>query len=341
MNTPDAKYFLITIDVEDWFQVENFKPWISFGTWHQRELRVERNVNRLLDLFDEVKLKPLTGHCQLNRRLGVSEQENTGRRIDHPFESTLKCDKTRTTDDQNARKVQATFFILGWVAERLPDLVREIRNRGHEVASHGYNHDLPSKISIQELKRDLTKSMQRLQDITGFSVNGYRSPSFAVNDDVLKIIQGSGFLYDSSYNSFSFHGRYGQISLNGSGTNGIAHKLSDNFYELPISNLTISRRIIPWGGGAYFRLTPYRLFRLGVKMILRKDNAYLFYFHPWEIDPEQPKVNFASFNYKFRHYANLNITKIRLKRLIENFKQYRFATCSEYLKLTDGFGIQS
>jgi polysaccharide deacetylase family protein (PEP-CTERM system associated) len=345
MNATGTKYFLITIDVEDWFQVENFKPWIPLSTWDSRELRVERNVNRLLDLFDAVTLKPSepsTCHSPLNTISRSVENDGQDSRCqeDNNIEPTPIYNKLRTTDDRHARKVQATFFILGWIAERLPSLVREIRSRGHEVASHGYNHDLPSKISGEELQRDLIKSKKVLSDITGNPVYGYRSPSFAVSDEILKTIQDSGFRYDSSYNSFSRHGRYGQISLNGYGRKGIAHKLSDNFYEIPISNLMISRQILPWGGGGYFRLTPYRLFRLGVQRILKMDGAYLFYVHPWEIDPDQPKVNSASFNCKLRHYTNLNKAKIRLKRLIENFSQHRFVTCSEYLILTEGCGLQ-
>jgi polysaccharide deacetylase family protein (PEP-CTERM system associated) len=211
-------------------------------------------------------------------------------------------------------------------------LVREIHTRGHEVASHGCNHELPNKISSEELQRDLAKSKEKLEDITGSAVLGFRAPSFAVNNDTLKSIQDSGYRYDSSYNSFNLHGRYGQISLNGSGKKGIAHKFSDNFYELPISNLIINRRVLPWGGGGYFRLTPYRLFRLGVQTILKKDLAFLFYAHPWEFDPEQPKVKQASFSFKFRHYHNLKNTYSRLAKLVKSFKECNFITCSDYLK---------
>ena len=298
-------HILQTIDVEYWFQVENFKPWIPFSTWDQRELRVERNVHRLLDLFDSIKL-PSFPASQL------------------PAERVPK----------------ATFFILGWLAERLPNLVREIQSRGHEIASHGCNHELPELLSADELKQDLTGSKKLLEDITGAEVAGYRAPSFAINDDILKLIEDCGYLYDSSYNSFSHHGRYGKVSLNGVSKKGIAHKLSNDFYELPVSNFMINRWVLPLGGGGYFRLAPYRLFRRGVKAILKRDETYVFYMHPWEFDPSQPSVKNASMNYKFRHYTNLNKTKSRLRSLIDNFDYCRFVTCNEYLALATGNNLQ-
>jgi polysaccharide deacetylase family protein (PEP-CTERM system associated) len=233
--------------------------------------------------------------------------------------------------------------VLGWLAERLPSLVREIQSRGHEIASHGYNHQLPDQLSAAELKMDLTDSKKQLEDLSGSPVSGYRAPSFAINDDLLKLVEDCGYQYDSSYNSFGLHGRYGKISLNGAGKQGIAHKISDNFFELPISNLHLSTSgtlahfrhfrhfHLPLGGGGYFRLTPYRLFRHGVQQILRKEGAYLFYIHPWEIDPDQPRVREASTNFKFRHYNNLARTYSRLKDLIENFNSCNFITCNQYL----------
>jgi hypothetical protein len=121
---------------------------------------------------------------------------------------------------------------------------------------------------------------------------------------------------------------------------GVANKLSDNFYELPISNLTIAGRILPWGGGAYFRLIPYPLFRCGVQKVLKRDEAYVFYMHPWEIDSEQPIVNQASFNYSFRHYTNLHKTLSKLKSLTESFDYCRFVSCVGYLNLTTDLGLR-
>jgi polysaccharide deacetylase family protein (PEP-CTERM system associated) len=376
MITP--KSILITIDVEDWFQVENFKPYIPFSSWPERELRVERNVHKLLDLFDELEIRGQKSEAErwklrrweggrrneLNSEVGMRSAELTS--ISEAQSSRLKgsevdawkpgnyqrttnkghseaANKQHTTYHKHTEKVRCTFFVLGWLAERLPSLVREIQSRGHEVASHGYNHQLPDQLSAAELKTDLTDSKKQLEDLSGSPVTGYRAPSFAVNDDILKIVEDCGYLYDSSYNSFGLHGRYGKISLNGAGKCGIAHNLSDNFYELPISNLHLPTLGIlahfrhfrhfhlPFGGGGYFRLMPGPLFRLGIKHILGKEGAYLFYMHPWEIDPDQPRVREASTNFKFRHYNNLAKTYSRLKDLIENFNSCNFITCNQYL----------
>ena len=180
----DNHYILLTIDVEDWFQVENFKQCIHFSSWSSCELRVERNTHRILDLLDSVSVS----------------------RSSRPSNSANPLDPTHPT---------ATFFILGWIAERLPHLVREIHDRGHEIASHGCNHTLCTECSSNDLKKDLIYSKKLLEDIIGHRVYGYRAPSFAINNDILEIVRDCGYLYDSSYNSFSLHGRYGKLSMNG------------------------------------------------------------------------------------------------------------------------------
>jgi len=191
---------LITIDVEDWFQVENFKQYIPFSTWSSHEFRVEKNVHRLLDLFDS-------------------------------------CNPQPATHKRHAHIVRCTFFILGWLAERLPHLVREIQKRGHEVASHGFNHNLCNKESSHNLKQDLLDSKKLLEDIISAPVLGFRAPSFSISDDTLKVIEECGYLYDSSFNSFAMHGRYGKILLNSYTKKGLSYRVSNNFFELPISNL--------------------------------------------------------------------------------------------------------
>ena len=299
------KSILLTIDVEDWFQVENFKPWIPFETWDNRELRVERNVHRLLDLMDSVELKnqaaqssklkaqsnndwdhskiipentinPVNSDNPINKFIkAVNMQPQSLSEVDHhrsnidrssrlfsgASQQQTKCnaqltkhnpqltrnkshaeapasDKQQTTYNKPTKNSpKATFFVLGWLADRLPNLVREIQSRGHEIASHGYNHQRPDQLCAAELKTDLSDSKKLLEDIIGSPVAGYRAPSFAINDDILKIIEDCGYRYDSSYNSFGLHGRYGRISLNGAGKCGLAHKISDTFFELPLSNL--------------------------------------------------------------------------------------------------------
>lgn len=286
-----VSHILLTIDVEDWFQVENFKPWIEYSTWGSQQLRVERNVHLLLDLFDSIKL--------------------TGPAANLPL--------------------RATFFILGWIAEKCPHLVKTIHNRGHEIASHGYRHDLCADLSDNELKKDLSESKKFLEDLTGTAVFGYRAPSFAINDRILEFVKECGYLYDSSYNSFDRHGRYGRIDLSGKKKTGLAYKLSEGFYELPVSNLKIGGQILPWGGGGYFRLMPLCLMNAGVRQILKRENDYLFYTHPWEFDPDQPRVISASLFRKFRHYVNLEKNGLRLATFIKSFNHCRYITLNGYL----------
>ena len=296
-------HILLTIDVEDWFQVENFKQWIPFSSWSSYELRVEKNTHQVLDLFDSITLEPPS--------LPASQP--------HSFRAS------------QPPSLHATFFILGWLAERLPDLVRKIHERGHEVASHGYNHCLCNQQSYKDLKKDLKDSKKLIEDIIGDKVYGYRAPSFAINNDILKVIEDCGYLYDSSYNSFSMPERYGRLDLSKNENKGVAVQISNNFYELPISNLKTGKIVFPLGGGGYFRLIPFSLFRRGVKAILKKSNAYVFYMHPWEIDDLQPRVKNASRFYKFRHYINLNKTASKLSSFIQHFKESQFVTCHNYL----------
>ena len=356
INSNNAKYILLTIDVEDWFQVENFKPWIPFETWDQRELRIERNVHRLLDLFDTVQVAgkkasleagklggwkakitqkwgPMSSRDMDNglrpKSHGRSEAANGKLTTDKGLKT--QANGQLTTVNGHTKKVRCTFFVLGWIAKRVPHLVREIQSRGHEVASHGINHTLSNKLLINDLKIELNDSKKLIEDILGSSIYGFRAPSFSINENVLKAAEDAGYLYSSSYNSFNLHERYGRIDLSANGRKGVALKISDTFFELPLSNLKLMGKIIPWGGGGYFRLTPYAIFRRGVQEIIKRDRAYVFYMHPWEIDPEQPRVNQANFKYKFRHYTNLHKTQERLKHMIADFGIYHFDTCSEYL----------
>lgn len=282
---------LLTVDVEDWFQVENFKRHIPFQSWPECELRVERNTRQLLDLLEEIRIP-------------------------------------------GCPPLRATFFMLGWLARRLPDLVRTIRERGHEVASHGVNHDLCSHLPENRLRQDLEDSRKLLEDLTGDAVHGYRAPSFSISDAVLAMIRDAGYRYDSSYNSFALHGRYGHAHLNGH-RRGIAVRITPDFHELPISNLQVGRVIVPLGGGGYFRLIPGPLFEHGVKTILKTQGAYLFYLHPWEIDPDQPRVTSAPASFRFRHYVNLGRTRDKLRHLIATFRDARFLTCRDYLAASE------
>jgi polysaccharide deacetylase family protein (PEP-CTERM system associated) len=283
------KNILITIDVEDWFQVENLRPWYPPKTWNQQKLRVEKNTHRLLDLLDSIKLN-------------------------------------------NPTNPKATFFILGWIAKKAPNLVQEIDKRGHEIASHGYGHMMCNQLDPNELQQDLIRSKHLLEDTIGNTVRGYRAPNFSINDQALKAIQAAGHRYDSSYNNFSKNSRYGQLTVNGTKKQNTYIKLNSNFYELPISNLKIADQILPWGGGGYFRFLPFPIFKAGIKQILKKQEAYMFYLHPWEIDPNQPKLEKAISLSGWRHYLNLEKTYPRLKKLISTFRDYDFITCNHYIE---------
>ncbi|MBA3012822.1 MAG: DUF3473 domain-containing protein [Desulfobacula sp.] len=275
---------LLTFDIEDWFQVENFKSHIQFSTWNSLELRVEKSTLRILDLLDFFSFKP-----------------------------------------------RATFFVLGWVAEKCPRLVREISNRGHEVASHGYGHDLCPQLDKDLLIQDLHISKALLEDITGKEVVGYRAPSFSINDEVLALIQDAGYLYDASYNSFEAHGRYGRLDLSNAPKNQGLYQLGENFFELPVSNLSLFNHILPLGGGGYFRLIPFSMFQLGITAVLKKENAFVFYAHPWEFDPDQPRVNLAELSLKFRHYVNLSRTKNKMEAMIRRFSSMNFKTAMGHI----------
>jgi polysaccharide deacetylase family protein (PEP-CTERM system associated) len=284
------RFILLTIDVEDWFQVENFKKYITFSAWKSHESRVESNTLRLLDFFDQ---------CSADLK------------INH---------------------IQVTFFVLGWIAERFPHLIREIRSRGHEVASHGYNHNLCTMSSEQELRKDLMDSKKLLEDVLGAPIFGYRAPSFSINENVLSILRECNYFYDSSYNNFEMNHRYGALPLP-KPTLGNAYQLSDRFFELPISNFRAwGKVVVPSGGGGYFRLFPGHFFKFLVRGVLREQNAYLFYMHPWEIDAEQPRVRAASMLSKFRHYLAINSTLPKLFDLISSFKNLKFVSCRQYLK---------
>ena len=281
------KTILLTFDVEDWFQVENFKNYIPFSSWDDHELRVEKNIHLILDLLDSFPFQP-----------------------------------------------KATFFILGWIAKKLPGMVKEIHKRGHELASHGNLHHLCTNQSFKEIEQDLKSGKALLEDIIGQKIYGYRAPSFAINNDILKIIHDTGHVYDSSYNSFSMHGRYGIINISDKSKKGIAYKITNDFFELPVSNLTINHKTFPLGGGGYFRLIPFPLFKFGMNWVLNKDKAFLFYSHPWEFDPDQPRVKQASTGFKFRHYINLNQTRKKLESLLKHFNNLKFISCIDYLRQT-------
>lgn len=221
--------------------------------------------------------------------------------------------------EANAR---ATFFILGWVAERCPELVREIDRDGHEVASHGYGHGLVYDMTPEAFREDLLRSKKILEDIVKKPVTGYRAPSFSItprNLWALEILKETGFDYDSSVFPVSMHDRYG---FPGCSTRPFLWP--NGLVEIPLSVYRIGRLSLPAAGGGYFRLLPYGYFRRIFTRLNRCNEAVTFYMHPWELDPGQPRVRVPWF-YRFRHYVNLSEAEGRLRRLLRDF---RFTTLS-------------
>jgi polysaccharide deacetylase family protein (PEP-CTERM system associated) len=263
---------VMSIDVEDWFQVENLKSVIPRDSWEGRELRVERNTRHLLELMDE-------------------------------------------------HDVKATFFVLGWVAERCPQLVRAIGDAGHEVASHGYGHELIYALSRDAFRDDVRRSVELLEDIVGQPVRGYRAPNFSITDWAVDLLQEVGLTYDSSSFPTVAHDRYGRLAGMSAGEPVV--EIRPGFTEVCVSCLRLGARGLPWGGGGYFRLIPYPVFRRGVEWILGHGGPYVFYMHPWEIDAGQPRVAGLKASYRFRHYNSLDRCEERFQCLLHDFRWMR------------------
>jgi polysaccharide deacetylase family protein (PEP-CTERM system associated) len=215
----------------------------------------------------------------------------------------------------NAR---ATFFVLGWVAAKCPQLVRAIATAGHEVASHGYGHRRVYTLTPSEFRTDIVRSKKYLEDLTGRPIRGYRAPCFSITDWAIPILQQAGFAYDSSVVPTIAHDRYGR--LKGASVANPVVTLRDGFHEVCISCIGFGTRGLPWGGGGYFRLVPYGLWCTGIQTILRAGRPYIFYIHPWEIDPGQPLVSGLSISSRFRHRVNLDRCEARFTALCNAFQ---------------------
>ena len=210
-----------------------------------------------------------------------------------------------------------TFFTLGWIAERFPQLVRRIADAGHEVASHGYGHQRASDLTPAAFSADIRSAKAILEDITGQRVTGYRAPSFSIGKANLwahDCIAEAGYRYSSSVYPVR-HDHYGIPDAP-----RFAWRLPNGLVEVPITTLRLLGRNWPAGGGGFFRLLPYAVSRWQIARVNADDKrAAIFYFHPWEIDPEQPRVTDATARTRFRHYINLKRTAARLDRLLSDF----------------------
>jgi polysaccharide deacetylase family protein (PEP-CTERM system associated) len=262
----------LTIDVEDYFQVSAFAPYIRRDEWDARECRVERNVGRILDLLAE-------------------------------------------------REVKATFFTLGWIAERYPQLVRRIVDEGHELASHGYGHERASDLSEAAFTADITRAKGLLEDLSGRPVLGYRAPSFSIGTHNLwafDALARTGHRYSSSIYPIK-HDHYGMPD-----SPRFAYRVGSvgsGLLEVPVTTLRLLNRNLPSSGGGYFRLLPYALSRWMIGTVNRDDRqAAIFYFHPWEIDADQPRVAGIDAKTRFRHYVNIPRMEGRLRQLLGDFR---------------------
>lgn len=260
----------MTCDVEDYFQVSAFAPYIDRDSWPARECRVEANMERILAIYE---------------RHGV----------------------------------KATFFTLGWIAERYPAMVRKIVAAGHELASHGYGHLRASDQSRAQFDNDIRSSKALLEDIGGQAVLGYRAPSFSIghaNLWALEALQEAGYRYSSSIYPIA-HDHYGmpdapRFAFYPHGPDGLL--------EVPVTTVNMLGRNLPAGGGGYFRLLPYALSRWMMQKVNREDRQpALFYFHPWELDPGQPRPEGLDAKSRFRHYVNIERMEGRLEQLARDF----------------------
>ncbi len=260
----------LTVDVEDYYQVEAFSQVVCREDWPKWESRVERNTNLLLEMFAR-------------------------------------------------HNVKATFFILGYVAEMHPELVKQIANAGHEVACHSFHHRLIYQQTPEEFREDLRKSKQLLEEIIGAPVIGYRAPTYSITEKslwALDILIEEGFKYDSSIFPTK-HDRYGIPDAER--FPHVLHRPAGEIIEFPPSTVQIGGTNIPISGGGYFRLLPYKLFKLGWQTLHRRESEpAIFFLHPWEVDPEQPIIPGTKLNI-WRHRVNLNRTESRLNQLLKDF----------------------
>jgi polysaccharide deacetylase family protein (PEP-CTERM system associated) len=224
----------------------------------------------------------------------------------------------RILDLLQSRGITATFFILGWVAERHPEAIRRLAAAGHEIASHGYSHVRATEQTPAEFRQDVESTKKLLEDLGGVPVYGYRAPSFSIQADnlwALDILREVGHRYSSSIYPIR-HDLYG---LPGAPRFAFRHG-TDGILELPMTTVRMLGQNWPAGGGGFFRLFPYSLSAWLLRRVNRHDGQpCIFYFHPWELDPEQPRVAGLDRKARFRHYVNLHRTEGRLERLLADF----------------------
>jgi polysaccharide deacetylase family protein (PEP-CTERM system associated) len=230
--------------------------------------------------------------------------------------STVAQNTMRILSLLSKYEVSATFFILGWVAERQPELIREIYQQEHEIACHGYGHERANLLEEKRSLDDIARSKLILEKIISDKITGYRAPNFSINDTILDHLKKLDFIYDSSYNPFQLNRRYGKISGELERKSAGCYLTQNGLFEVPLSSYSFKNIPVPIGGGAYFRIIPFPIFKNLVSKKLAQESVYNFYLHPWEFEPEQKLVKGIKLNYRFRHYYGLKHTADKLEKLI-------------------------
>ena len=267
MNKPVTN--VMSVDVEDYFQVSAFERYVPKRDWDDIPCRVEANVDRILALFEE-------------------------------------------------KGVKATFFTLGWIAQRYPQMTRRIVEQGHELASHGWEHIRVTTQGPEEFRQDINRTRSVLEDISGQPIRGYRAASYSIGRSnlwALDILADEGYRYSSSIVPVR-HDLYGMPEAP-----RFSFAAADGrLLEIPVTTVPIGGRNVNCGGGGWFRLFPYGFTRWALNQVNRKEGqAAIFYFHPWEIDPEQPRLKGLDAKTRLRHYLNLGKMQARLRRLMDDF----------------------
>jgi polysaccharide deacetylase family protein (PEP-CTERM system associated) len=270
MNSTRMKSHYFTIDVEEYFQVSAFEPYVPRERWSSMESRVAGNLEALLELLD-------------------------------------------------AHTVRGTFFVLGWIAERYPQLVRQLAAAGHEIASHGWDHRRVTEQASAQFRESVRRSRQLLEELAGQPVVGFRAPSFSIVPGcewALDVLIEEGYQYDSSLFPIRRRG-YGYPGIDRD-PHWIARP-GGCLAEIPPTTIARFGINLPAAGGAYFRLFPYRFTRAALCEAERRGVPGMFYIHPWELDPEQPRLP-VPLATRLRHYGGLKDTVPRLQRLLSEFR---------------------
>ncbi len=236
------------------------------------------------------------------------------------YESRVERNTELLLDLLDEYETKATFFTLGWIAERYPSLIRKIFDRGHELASHGYSHRLVYDLTPEVFKEDTRTTKKIIEDVIGAEIIGYRAASYSVTKRslwALDILAEEGFLYDSSIFPIR-HDRYGYHEFDRF-SKVVELQNSQRIVELPLSTVRLIGRNLPIAGGGYLRLLPLRFIKWGIGSINRKENRpAIIYLHPWELDPGQPRINGSKLSV-FRHHVNIKNTEQKLKNLVGSF----------------------